>query len=65
MKHRFTIQQLESLSDSEILLILVGDRKNSLSAYTSLSERLRKIHAKLSVQIFEEKLQIKAKLQST
>jgi hypothetical protein len=48
MKHRFTIKELETMSDQEILLILVQERMSgTTNVYSPLNQRLGQIRNKL------------------
>ena len=47
MKFRWTIKDLQTKTDNEILLGLVAERQSELNPYTPLAERLDKIYDKL------------------
>lgn len=54
MKFRFTIKELDELSDTQMLRALVAERKNDLNPYTPLAKRLAELYSKLDKQVQAE-----------
>jgi len=47
--HRFTMKELESWSDRQILRVILMDRQESLTnVYSPLFEKIQELHGKLS-----------------
>ncbi len=51
MKFRWTIQELEELSDSRILRGIIAERMSELNCYSPLKERLQKLYNKLENKV--------------
>ena len=48
MKHRFTIKELDTWSDTEILTTLINERVYELNPYAPLASRLSSVRSNLS-----------------
>ena len=51
MKHRWTMKDLRTMSDDEILRLLVNERKSDLNVYAPLYQRLAEIGKNLDKKI--------------
>lgn len=56
MKHRYTMEDLERLSDNELLRGVVSDRMSDCTnVYSPLYEKLNELYSKLSKKIEQER----------
>lgn len=56
MRHRFTIQELEELTDLEIFRILCSERKSTCTnVYAPLYEKMKRLENSLDYQIEEQR----------
>jgi len=58
MNFRWSIKELETMSDNEILRGLIAERTSELNPYAPLSTRLKKIYKKLDELIKQEKIEV-------
>ena len=54
MRFRWTIKELNEITDTRLLVALVNERLSELNRYTPLARRLQDVREKLEIQAAKE-----------